>query len=142
MSPKGDRILAATAGGVTTWTFDQGHPDATLAALFLPVWYEGEPQPRQVWQTSGGEGFEPKLGLTPLVFGTLKATCYSMLFGAPLALLAALYTSEFLHPKQSRPHQTDDRIDGQLAERRAGVPGWACVCTGARPHSAGDAARH
>jgi phosphate transport system permease protein len=98
ISPKGDRILAATAGGVTTWAFDRGHPDATLAALFLPVWYEGEPQPRQVWQTSGGEGFEPKLGLTPLVFGTLKATFYSMLFGAPLALLAALYTSEFLHP--------------------------------------------
>jgi phosphate transport system permease protein len=98
IAPKGDRILAATAGGVTAWTFDQGHPDATLSALFLPVWYEGEPQPRQVWQTSGGEGFEPKLGLTPLVFGTLKATFYSMLFGAPLALLAALYTSEFLHP--------------------------------------------
>jgi phosphate transport system permease protein len=98
ISPKGNRILAAAAGGVTTWTFDQGHPDATLAALFLPVWYEGEPQPRQVWQTTGGEGFEPKLGLTPLVFGTLKATFYSMLFGAPLALLAAVYTSEFLHP--------------------------------------------
>ena len=24
---------------------------------------------------------------------------YSMLFGAPLALLAAIYTSEFLHPR-------------------------------------------
>src|SRR5260221_851484 len=35
----------------------------------------------------------------PLVFGTLKATIYTMLFGAPLALLAAIYSSEFLHPR-------------------------------------------
>jgi phosphate transport system permease protein len=40
-----------------------------------------------------------KLGLQPMVFGTLKATFYSMLFGAPLALLAAIYTSEFLSPR-------------------------------------------
>ena len=37
-----------------------------------------------------------KLGLGPLIFGTIKATFYTMLFGAPLALLAAIYTSEFL----------------------------------------------
>lgn len=36
--------------------------------------------------------------MVPLVFGTLKATLYSMLFGAPLALLAAVYSSEFLRP--------------------------------------------
>jgi phosphate transport system permease protein len=35
----------------------------------------------------------------PLVFGTLKATLYSLLFSVPLALLAAIYTSEFLHPR-------------------------------------------
>jgi phosphate transport system permease protein len=98
IAPKGDRIVAATAGGVSTWTFNQAHPDATLSALFLPVWYQDEPRPKQVWQTTGSEGSEPKLGLTPLVFGTLKATFYAMLFGAPLALLAALFTSEFLHP--------------------------------------------
>jgi phosphate transport system permease protein len=95
LAPKADRILACTDGGVSTWAINQGHPDATLSALFLPVWYEDEPQPRQAWQTTGAE---PKLGLMPLVFGTLKATFYAMLFGAPLALLAALYTSEFLHP--------------------------------------------
>ena len=36
--------------------------------------------------------------LWPLVFGTLKATLYSMLFGAPIALLAAIFSSEFLAP--------------------------------------------
>ena len=40
-----------------------------------------------------------KLGLVPLIFGTVKATVYSMLFGVPIALLAAVYTSEFLSPK-------------------------------------------
>lgn len=95
---KGDRLLAATAGGISLWTYDEEHPDATFASLFLPVWYQDEPSAKHVWQTTGPEGFEPKLGLAPLVFGTLKATFYAMIFGAPLALLAALYTSEFLHP--------------------------------------------
>ncbi|HVS08949.1 MAG TPA: ABC transporter permease subunit, partial [Planctomycetota bacterium] len=50
-----------------------------------------------VWQSTGGsDDFEPKFGLVPLIFGTLKASFYSMLFGIPLALLAAIYTSEFL----------------------------------------------
>jgi phosphate transport system permease protein len=32
----------------------------------------------------------------PLVFGTMKATVYAMLISVPLAVLAAIYTSEFL----------------------------------------------
>jgi phosphate transport system permease protein len=32
------------------------------------------------------------------VFGTLKGTAYALLFAVPLALLAALYVSEFMHP--------------------------------------------
>jgi phosphate transport system permease protein len=40
-----------------------------------------------------------KLGMWPLIYGTLKATLYTMLLGAPLALLAAIYTSEFLTPR-------------------------------------------
>ncbi|MCE9553433.1 MAG: ABC transporter permease subunit, partial [Planctomycetes bacterium] len=49
------------------------------------------------WQTSAADvTAEPKFGLWPLVFGTIKATLYAMLFGAPLALMAAIFTSEFL----------------------------------------------
>jgi phosphate transport system permease protein len=99
ISPKGNRLLAVANGAAKIWKFDPGYPDGSLSALFLPVWYEGEPGPKQIWQTSGGGGFEPKLGLMPLVFGTLKATFYSMIFATPLALLAALFTSEFLHPR-------------------------------------------
>ena len=82
--------------------FDPGAADATLASLFLPVWYEGGPGPEAKWQSTAAEtGFEPKYGLWPLIFGTLKATFYSMLFAAPLALLAAIYTGEYL-PKSVR----------------------------------------
>jgi phosphate transport system permease protein len=34
----------------------------------------------------------------PLVFGTIKGTVYAMLFAIPLAVLAALYTSQFADP--------------------------------------------
>ncbi|MBX9737219.1 MAG: ABC transporter permease subunit, partial [Phycisphaerales bacterium] len=40
-----------------------------------------------------------KYSLTPLIFGTLKATIYAMLFAAPIAIFAAIYTSEILHHK-------------------------------------------
>ena len=47
----------------------------------------------------GNDSFEPKLSLVPLIFGTLKATLYALLFAVPVALLAAIYTSEFVHPR-------------------------------------------
>jgi ABC-type uncharacterized transport system permease subunit len=34
-----------------------------------------------------------------LIFGTIKSTVYARLFAVPIALLAAIYTSEFLHPR-------------------------------------------
>jgi phosphate transport system permease protein len=37
--------------------------------------------------------------LIPLIFGTIKATVYALLFAVPVALLAAIYTSEFVHPR-------------------------------------------
>jgi len=37
--------------------------------------------------------------MVPLLTGTLKGTFYAMLFAVPIALLAAIYTSQFLHPK-------------------------------------------
>lgn len=98
--PKDDGVLGAASDQVCLWRLDATHPEVTLRSLFLPVWYEGNARPTHDWQSSGGtDDFEPKLGLMPLIFGTLKVTVYSLLFGVPLALLAAVYTSEFLHPK-------------------------------------------
>lgn len=99
ITPKNDGLVAFTPKHVRHWDLDMAYPEATLRALFAPVWYESHEKPDHVWQSSGGtDDFEPKLGLWPLVFGTLKATLYSMLFGAPIALLAAIFSSEFLAP--------------------------------------------
>ena len=38
----------------------------------------------------------------PLIFGTLKGTFYAMLLAAPLAVLGALYTSQFMRPDLRR----------------------------------------
>jgi phosphate transport system permease protein len=100
LAPKADGILAVDErGGLAHWALDNPHPDTTLATLFGKVWYEGYPQPEHVWQSTGGtDDFESKLSLTPLVFGTLKGTFYALVFAVPLALLAAVYVSEFMHP--------------------------------------------
>ena len=99
-APKDDGITAATASGYASWSLDPRHPEATLHALFARVWYEGATAPEHVWQSSSGtDDFEPKLGLMPLVFGTVKATLFSLLFGVPIALMGAILTSEFLNPR-------------------------------------------
>ncbi len=100
LSPKDDAFVAFTAEEAVRFRFDPKHPEGSLSALFLPVWYEGYDRPSHVWQSSFA-GVEPemKLGLWPLVFGTLKATVYSLVFGVPIALMAALYTSEFMAPR-------------------------------------------
>ncbi len=99
-NPRDDGLIGVGGGAVALWSIAIPHSEATLAAYFRPVWYEGYSEPRHVWQSTGGtDDFESKFGLMPLIFGTVKATFYSMLFAVPLALLAAIYTSEFLHPK-------------------------------------------
>lgn len=99
-APREDGILAIdTAGKATLWEVSVPHPETTLASIFGKVWYEGYDQPTFTWQSSAGtDSFEPKLSLVPLIFGTIKATFYALLFAVPIALLAAIYTSEFVHP--------------------------------------------
>ncbi len=75
------------------------HPETSWKTFFGKVWYEGHPAPQYVWQSTGAtEEFEPKLSLVPLIFGTLKGTFYSLLMAVPIAILAAIFTSEFLSP--------------------------------------------
>jgi phosphate transport system permease protein len=76
------------------------HPEVSLAALFGRVWYEGYAKPEYVWQSSSGsDDFEPKISLTPLLIGTLKGTLYSLLIAIPLAVLGAMYLSQFMDPR-------------------------------------------
>jgi phosphate transport system permease protein len=101
LSPRDDGILAVGAAqGAAHWRVSMPHPETSLQTIFGRVWYEGYPEPTYTWQSSSGtDVFEPKFSLVPLVFGTLKATLYSLLFAVPIALLAAVYTSEFVHPR-------------------------------------------
>jgi phosphate transport system permease protein len=41
----------------------------------------------------------PRYGLWPLFFGTLKVTLIALLFAAPISILAAIYTSMFAKPR-------------------------------------------
>lgn len=116
IAPKDNGLAAVGAAGLCTWGLDLRHPEATLATLFLPIWYEGYAGPTWVWQSSSGtDDFEPKISLVPLIFGTLKATFYSLLFGVPVAILAAVYASEFMSKR------TRGRIKPTI-ELMAGLP--------------------
>lgn len=100
-APREDAVLAMSEDGrVRHWRIHVPHPETSWRTLFGKVWYEGFPEPAYVWQSSAGsDDFEPKLSLVPLVFGTFKGTLYALLFAVPIALAAAIYTSEFLTPR-------------------------------------------
>lgn len=100
MAPREDLVVVSGTAGIGLWALDAPYAEISLKTLLRPVWYEGYPGPAYVWQSSAAaDSFEPKMSLVPLVFGTLKAAFYSLLFGLPLAVLAAVYTSEFLHKR-------------------------------------------
>jgi phosphate transport system permease protein len=99
ITPKADGIFALDdSGNAWLWDLANPHPETTARTIFGKVWYEGYEEPSFTWQSSSGnDDFEPKFSLVPLIFGTLKATLYSLLFAVPIALCAAIYTSQFLH---------------------------------------------
>jgi phosphate transport system permease protein len=101
ISPKYDGLAAVAADGrIAVWGVDPKHPDVSFRSLFGKVWYEGDAGPSYVYQSSAGEDTaEVKYSLVPLIFGTIKATVYALLFAIPVAILAAVYTSEMLHPR-------------------------------------------
>ncbi len=100
-SPRGDAMaVLSPSGQLATFGVQRGHPEVSLRSLFGKVWYEGDAAPSFTTAASQGEdSAEPKYSLVPLIFGTIKATIYAMLFATPIAILAAIYTSEILHPR-------------------------------------------
>ena len=100
LSPRDDAIIAADEKGVVNfWKFEAEHPETTFQTLFGKVWYEGYPKPEYTWQSSSGDdAFEEKISLIPLIFGTIKGTVYSLIFAIPIAVLGAIFTSEFIGP--------------------------------------------
>lgn len=71
----------------------QARKEASLHNLFAPQTYGSKDLPLAfVWQPVSEV---PKYSVLPLFLGTLKVTILALLFGAPLAIAAALYTAEF-----------------------------------------------
>jgi phosphate transport system permease protein len=101
LSPQGNSLCGVDEQRrLTLWRLDIPHPETSFATLFGKIWYEGYDRPEYVWQSSAAnDDFEPKMSLVPLVFGTIKATLFAMLFAVPLALSGALYTSQFMNPR-------------------------------------------
>ena len=97
--PRSNGVMLVSQGGeVEAWQYNVPHPEVTWRVLFGEIWYEGYDRPDFVWQSTAGTDLaEPKYSLVPLIFGTIKAAFYAMLFAAPIALMAATYTSEFVH---------------------------------------------
>ena len=100
LSPRASRVLVESDGKLQRFVVDNPHPEISWSSLWGKVWYESYPEPDYVWQsTSANTDFEPKLSLSPLAFGTLKAAFYAMLLAAPLAIAAAIYTAYFMAPR-------------------------------------------
>ncbi len=74
------------------------HPIAGMKAYFARIQYEGRPGRIWDWQSDGGADFERKLSMVPLIIGTMKGTIYAMFIAIPIALLSAIYVSQFLRP--------------------------------------------
>lgn len=103
LSPRADGLFVSNGAAIARLNLDNPHPETTLGSLFGKVWYEGYEKPEYVWQSTGGtDDFEPKLSLTPLLVGTLKGTVYSLLLAIPLAVLGAMFVSQFLHASYQR----------------------------------------
>jgi phosphate transport system permease protein len=101
LSPRANGLLAAGSGArLGRFELHNEHPEISFASLWRKVWYENYEEPEYVWQSSAATNeFEPKFSLTPLVFGTIKAALYAMLFAIPLALMGAAYTAYFMSPE-------------------------------------------
>ena len=101
LSPRANGLLVEGAGArLARLEIKNEHPEISFSSLWRKVWYENYPEPEYVWQSSAATNeFEPKFSLTPLVFGTLKAALYAMLFAIPLAIMGAAYTAYFMSPQ-------------------------------------------
>jgi len=99
-APKLTALLALdTAGSLRFTAVHNPHPEISLRTLFGKVHYENYDEPEYTWQSTGGtDDFEGKFSLVPLLIGTLKGAFYGLLFAVPIAVFAALYTSQFMSP--------------------------------------------
>lgn len=100
VAPRNDAMLVENdIGELQFWRIHNDHPEVSWTGLWGKIWYEGYQEPVHAWQSSSASNdFEPKLSLTPLLYGTIKAAFYAMLLSVPLAIMGAIYTAYFMSP--------------------------------------------
>lgn len=116
LSPRSNAmLLQGDDGKIQHWSIENEHPEISWSSLWGKVWYESYPEPAYIWQSSAASNdFEPKMSLTPLVFGTLKASFYAMLVAIPLSLFGAIYTGYFMAPSARQYIKPGIEIMGAL----------------------------
>jgi phosphate transport system permease protein len=103
VAPRADAFIVQSGNSLTVWDVENKHPEVSWSSLWNEVWYENYDEPDYIWQSSAATNdFEPKMSLTPLAFGTIKAALYAMLFAIPLAICGAIYTAYFMAPEWRR----------------------------------------
>ncbi len=96
----GESLCAIQSTGIWIKKLQDPHPAFSFRSLWAKICYPGYAQAEWVWQnSSGNEATQPKWSIVPLLFGTLKASFYALLFALPLAFGAALYVSHFASPQ-------------------------------------------
>ncbi|MDG0980678.1 MAG: ABC transporter permease subunit [Halieaceae bacterium] len=96
MTPEGS-LVGTTVNKIFVVRFDARDRSLGVSGLFEGRMYEGYQSPQYIWQSMPlAPTSESKFSITPLLMGTLKAAFYSLLFAAPLAIAAAIFTSYFL----------------------------------------------
>lgn len=101
VSPRANAIVAEnTSKKLQFWHVENEHPEISWQSIWGEVWYESRDKPEYIWQSSSASSdFEPKFSLSPLVYGTLKAAFYAMLFAVPMSICGAIYAAYFMAPK-------------------------------------------
>jgi phosphate transport system permease protein len=104
LSPRANGMLLLSADNqIEFWKIHNEHPEISWKSLWGKVRYESYEEPQYMWQSSSASNdFEPKFSLVPISFGTLKAAFYAMLIAVPLAIMGAIFTSQFMSPRMRR----------------------------------------
>ncbi|MDR1611585.1 MAG: phosphate ABC transporter permease subunit PstC [Planctomycetota bacterium] len=99
LNARADNLATLHADGAIVFSrLDSSYPEAGWAGFFKRLLYEGYETAAYVWQSTGSDASEPKLSLMPLVWGSVKAAVFALLFATPIALAAAMYLSQFAAP--------------------------------------------
>ena len=99
LSPRANGMLLLKGDKAELWKIENEHPEISWKSLWGKVQYESYAEPQYMWQSSSASNdFEPKFSLMPISFGTIKAAFYAMLFAVPLAIMGAIFTSQFMSP--------------------------------------------